>query len=286
MELLWTILKIAAAIYVAAAVLLYLFQDKLIYPAPRGGEREPRNAGLDDAELLTIRGTGAAENCNLHGYLLFPRGVERRGLATILLFHGNGENVTFDAGWLESLRAEGFAAACVDYPGYGLSDGKPSEDSLIASGFDALAALRARPELDPSKIVLLGSSIGTGVAVAVAARESVAGLILQSPFDSLANVAMRHYPIFPRFLLKTDFNSLARIGNVHAPILILHGDADRVVPIQHGRALHAAAPNARPLQVVEGAGHNDVPFVAKEQYFAWIRAFVRDVTGGGRAVPR
>lgn len=269
-----TLLKIAVGIYILAAILLFFFQNYLIFPAPRGGTRDPKDAGISEAEILEIE-TKAGK---LHGYLLFPKAVPRRELPAILLFHGNGENVTFDAGWLDALRNLNIAVAAVDYPGYGLSEGSPTEESLVESGVAALAALRARSEIDKNKIVLLGSSIGTGVAVAVAAREKTAGVILQSPFDSLANVAMAHYPIFPRFLLRTTFDSLSRIVNVTSPILILHGDRDSIIPIAHGRALAAAGKTVRAFQTVDGAGHNNLMAVASARYFTWVREFVREVT--------
>ncbi|MBI3817650.1 MAG: alpha/beta hydrolase [Planctomycetes bacterium] len=279
---LWKLLKIAAVVYIGAAALLFIFQGRLIFPAQRGGARDPRDAGLASAEVLEVHSHGAA----LHGYILYSKPPGDPPGPALLFFHGNAENVTMDAGWLGELRKLGLVVAEVDYPGYGLSEGSPDEGSLIDSGIAALAALRANPAVDAHGIVLLGSSLGSGVAVAVAARENVAGVILQSPFDSLVNVAMLHYPIFPRFLVRTPFDSRARIAGVQAPMLFMHGDRDSIVPLANGRALAAAARNVREFHVVNGAGHNDLVSVAGERYFAWIREFVREVTASAPAVPR
>ncbi|HKE00443.1 MAG TPA: alpha/beta hydrolase, partial [Planctomycetota bacterium] len=255
-------LAIVAAIYAATALLVFVFQDHLVYPAPRGGIRHPREAGLADAEPFEVRSGGLA----LHGWILMPPrepadasgDARRESRPALLVFHGNGENVTLDAEWLDGLRREGLAVAAIDYRGYGLSEGAPSESGLIEDGFAALAALRARPEVDANKIVLLGSSLGTGVAVAVASREPVAGVVLQSAFASLRAIAKRQFPWLPSLLLRSPFDSLARIGAVRAPILFLHGTNDTLIPIADGRALAAAAPNVSEFVAVEGAGHNDL----------------------------
>jgi fermentation-respiration switch protein FrsA (DUF1100 family) len=275
LQVLLRVALILAACYLALAALLFLVQDKLIYPAPRGGARDPRDAGLEGGEALEVV---TSDGVRLHGWFLWASPSRARGAPTLLVFHGNGENLTNDAPWHDLLRLLGCNVAAIDYRGYGLSEGSPSEAGLIEDGFAALRAVRARPDVDPAKIVLLGSSIGSGVAVAVAAREEVAGVILQSPFDSLRTVALRHYPIFPGFLVRSPFESRSRIGGVRAPVLVLHGDRDTIVPIESGRALYAAAPRGMGFHVVEGAGHNDLETVAGASYGLWIREFLAAIS--------
>jgi uncharacterized protein len=271
LSILWRTLAVVGGLYVAFVGILYFLQDRLIYPAPRGGVRDPREAGLDGAEILELRST---DGTRLHAWILWASARRERGLPTLLVFHGNGDNLTLDAPWLDLLRVSGCNVAAVDYRGYGLSEGSPSEAGLIEDGLAALRAVRGHDGVDPDRIVLLGSSIGSGVAVAVAAREPVAGVILQSPFDSLRRVALRHYPFVPGFLVKSPFDSLARIPSVSAPILVLHGDRDTIVPIESGRALYAAVRDGRGFQIVEGADHNDLLAVAADRYVRWIREFV------------
>lgn len=267
----WTALALrllvfGAVLYSGLVLVLYLLQDKLIYPAPRGGARAPKDAGLEDGEPIALT---AQDGTKLHGWILLPPnrapGVR---VPAFLLFHGNGENVNYDAAWLDLLRQLGAAAVAVDYRGYGLSEGAPSEPALIADALLAYDALAARPDIDPKRIVLLGSSLGSGVATAVAAERTPAALVIQSGFDSLRAVASRHFPYVPSALVRSSFDSASRIGRVRCPVLFFHGDRDNVVPIEHGRALHAKTPNAVAFEVIEGAGHNDVIATAGPRYGA------------------
>ncbi len=262
---------VVAAVWAALTALLFFAQDLLIYPAPRGGVRDPADAGVVDAETFDVT---SEDGTALHGWILFPPGPRDRRATALLVFHGNGENVTRDAAWLDLLRRLGLVVAAIDYRGYGLSSGKPSEAGLLADGRAAFDALRRRPEVDPDRILLLGSSLGSGVAIGVAEERPVAGVILQSPFDSLRRVAKRHYPIFPMSLVRSPFDSLGRIARVHCLVLFLHGSLDRIVPIEHGRALHARTPKPFAFHEVEGAGHNDLVSTAGPRYGQWIREFV------------
>jgi hypothetical protein len=137
--------------------------------------------------------------------------------------------------------------------------------------------LREAGRVNLDRIVLLGSSIGSGVAVAVASRERVAGIVLQSPFDSLRAVARRSFPFFPGFLVRSPFDSLARIRSVSCPVLVAHGDRDGIIPITHGERLYDAVINKAGFLRIEGAGHNDVIAVGGDAYLEGIRAFVRAV---------
>lgn len=266
------ILAVAGGAYALGVAALFLLQDRLIYPAPRGGAREPRDAGIADAERFDVT---ASDGVRLHGWILFPRG-ERRALPALLTFHGNAENVTLDADLLDALRREGLLVAAIDYRGYGLSEGSPSEKGLIDDGLSALRALRARPEVDPRRIVLHGRSLGSAVAVAVAAESPVAGVVIESGFDSLRRVAARSLPLVPSILVRSPFDSAARIGRVRCPILFLHGDADALVPIASGRALAACAPGTPTFHAVAGAGHNDLIPLCSD-YDRRIAEFVRGV---------
>jgi fermentation-respiration switch protein FrsA (DUF1100 family) len=233
-----------------------------------GGERLDVDSG----------GAPGVPAVKLHGWFLRAPARDPGEAPTIVVFHGNGENVTLDAGWLEWLRTLDVNVAAVDYRGYGLSGGSPSEPGLIEDGLATLRALRERGRVKVDKVILLGSSIGCGVAIAVAAKERVAGLVLQSPFDSLRAVARRSFPIFPGFLVRSPFDSLARIASVECPVFVAHGDRDTIIPIAHGERLYEAIPRKAGFLRVAGAGHNDVIAVGGDAYLERIRAFVRDVT--------
>jgi fermentation-respiration switch protein FrsA (DUF1100 family) len=146
----------------------------------------------------------------------------------------------------------------LQYRGYGGNPGIPTEIGLYADGAAALDFLAAEG-IPPNRLVLYGESLGSGVAVTLAAQREVAGLVLEAPFTSVAEVAQHHYSFMPASALVRDrFDSLAKIGGVRAPILILHGEQDRVVPIRFGRALFDAAPQPKEFWLSQEAGHGNL----------------------------
>jgi hypothetical protein len=145
-----------------------------------------------------------------------------------------------------------------EYRGYGGNPGTPTERGLVADGAAALDFLDGEG-IAANRLVIYGESLGSGVAVLLAAQREVAGLILEAPFTSVADVAQHHYSFMPASALVRDrFDSLARIGQVRAPILVLHGERDRVVPLRFGRALFDAAPEPKELWLAREAGHEDL----------------------------
>jgi uncharacterized protein len=146
----------------------------------------------------------------------------------------------------------------LEYRGYGGNPGTPTEDGLSADGAAAVDFL-GREGILPNRLVLYGESLGSGVAVTLAAQRDIAGLILEAPFTNVAEVAQHHYSFVPASVLVADrFDSLAKIGGVKAPILVLHGERDRVVPIRFGRALFDAAPEPKEFWFSRDAGHENL----------------------------
>lgn len=232
----------------------------------------PKDAGLDYAEARF----GAAGR--LHGWFLPGRGPE-----TILWLHGNAGNISHRLPWLALFRRNLAAHILIfDYAGYGLSRGAPSEASTYRDARDALAYLRTRRDVDPDRIVYLGKSLGGAVAVQLASEAPPYGLVVQSSFTSVPELARWHYPLLPAaWLLRTRYASIEKIGRVRAPALFVHGAADDVVPLEHTRRLYAAANEPKALLVVEGAGHNDLIEAASARYFETLRDFL--ATGAGAA---
>jgi hypothetical protein len=145
-----------------------------------------------------------------------------------------------------------------EYRGYGGNAGTPSESGLVADGAAALDFLDGEG-IAPNRLVIYGESLGSGVAVFLAAQREVASLILEAPFTSVAEVAQHHYSFIPASaLLRDRFDSRAKIGNVRVPILVLHGERDRVVPLRYGRALFDVAPDPKELWLSREAGHEDL----------------------------
>jgi hypothetical protein len=240
-----------------ASVLLLLWagQRRLLY-LPSGSVPSPAQAGVPSAEVLTVR---TADGLSLAAWFV-PAASAR---ATVIIFNGNAGNRSFRAGIAARLIDAGCNVCLFDYRGYGGNGGSPSESGLLADGRAVRAAVAGRPDVDPGRIVYLGESLGTGVAVALALETAPLALILRSPFTSIADVAAHHYWFLPvRRLLWDRFDSRARIGYVRCPIAIVAGEQDRVVPIALSWRLFEAAPEPKTFVTVPGADHNDAVLAA------------------------
>jgi fermentation-respiration switch protein FrsA (DUF1100 family) len=179
----------------------------------------------------------------------------REGQPLFIYLHGNAANLSARNTRLMGMASQGWGFLAVSWRGYGGSTGSPTEEGLIA---DADAAYTKALELGvaPQRIFLLGESLGTGVAIALAGKREVAGLALEAPYSSTADVARSIYWYVPVGLLMRDqFLSDARVKSVRAPILIMHGEDDRVVPIRFGEKLFAAANEPKEFLRVPGGGH-------------------------------
>lgn len=237
-----TVLALALGLYVLLAAGLFLAQRSLIYPAPRGPGSAP--AGFERVAYPT------ADGLMLHaGYR-----PAKAGKPTILYFHGNG------ADWQSSVVAtgrmapRGYGVLAAEYRGYRGNPGLPGEHGLYEDGRAAIAFLKTRG-IAPGDIVLVGNSLGTGVAVQMAGEMRPRALILISPFASLSRLVAEKFRWLPTgILLRDRFENLEKIAAVEAPILILHGAADTLIPAAHARALAEAQPRAE-LAVFPGFGH-------------------------------
>jgi alpha-beta hydrolase superfamily lysophospholipase len=180
------------------------------------------------------------------------------GAPTIVHFHGNGETIRNNIGLAAELARRGLGVLLVEYRGYGLSSGRtPSEEGLYMDAEAALDAL-ASDGVSPSRTVLWGTSLGSGVAAEMAARGRGAALILVTPFTSIRAVATRIAPLLPASLYMGDhYDTLSKASAIRVPTLIIHGDRDELVPYSMGQALSAAIPGAL-LITIEGGRHNDL----------------------------
>lgn len=176
----------------------------------------------------------------------------------VLHCHGNAGNVTDRIPHARLLAAAGFDVLLFDYSGYGRSRGRPGEHETYADARAAREALLARERVDPARVLYLGESLGAAVALDLALAHPPAGLILQSPFMGIREIARFHYPYVPRALVPDAYPSLRRITGLRAPLLILHGARDTIVPLLHGEELFHAAPEPKRLEVFPNAGHNDM----------------------------
>ena len=225
----------------------------------------------------------AADGVSLHGWF-----IPGRTGVTWLWFHGNAGNISNRLDNLALLHDRlGVNIFIFDYRGYGRSEGRASEKGIYMDAVAALSHLRTRDDIDHSKIVLFGRSLGSAVAVEVAAGRETYAVILESPFTSTRAMARRLIPLLPvGLLITTRLDSLAKIDKVRAPLLVLHGDADQTVPIELGRELFDAANEPKRFHVIEGADHNDTYLVGGDGYFEALRRFIDDLSGGGLATDR
>lgn len=233
---------------------LWAFQDRLIYFPDKVPPPPPAALGLHDVRAMQLR---TADGVALLAWHLPPA---RPDAPVLLYLHGNGGSLLHRAARLMRFRELGWGVLLVQWRGYGGNPGSPNEAGLAE---DARAGLRALQEagVPASRIVPWGESLGTAPALQLAAEqpEAVGALVLESPFTSMLDLARLHYPLLPSGLLLRDrFDSLSRIGTVRAPMLILQGGADTLVPPEMGRRLAAAA--TAPVEIWEapGVGHNDL----------------------------
>lgn len=244
------LLGFAVVAYAALVGGLYLFQRQLLYFPDRA---RPELLGLEKLGVREVMLTTEDGLSLLSWYL-----PARPGRPVIAYFHGNGGHIGYRVERLLRFAREGYGMLMAEYRGYGGNPGAPSETGFYADGRAALAFLD-REGVAPSRLVLYGESLGSGVAVALAVQHEVGALILEAPPTSVAEVAQCHFPYVPASRMVIDrFDSVSRIAGVRAPILVLHGESDRVVPIRFGRALLDAAPDPKEGWFAPEAGHEDL----------------------------
>lgn len=237
---------ILLVLFTAAIGLLYATQDRLIFPAPAIVEQPPVITDLTPVVIETPDGEKLAA---------FEHRAEA-SQATVLVFHGNGDAAMLQRTKARALVDAGMGVLLVEYRGYPGSTGNPTEAGLAT---DALASYDFVRSTTNGPIGLYAHSIGTGVAVKLATQRTVSAVVLESPFDSLLAIARLRFNWLPLdWLLKHPFRSDLHIADITAPILIMHGVLDRVIPIEHGRQLHALAPSGTEFIAIEDAGHNDL----------------------------
>jgi len=241
---------IVLAIYVGIAGLLYVFQRNLQYfpDTERPSRQSVGAASMEEVDFATE-----------DGLRLFAwYGAAEEGRPTIVFFHGNAGHLGGRAYKARRFLERGIGVLLVEYRGYGGNPGTPDEQGLYADGRAALEWL-AQKGIGSENTVLYGESLGSGVAVQMAYEKRGGALVLETPFTSLPDVGQHHYFWLPvRWLVRDRFDSKKKIGQIAIPILVLHGTADKTVPIKFGKALFELANQPKTLKVFEGGEHNDL----------------------------
>jgi hypothetical protein len=242
----------------------------LIYMPSRELYGNPADLGLPYRDVWFR----AEDGISLHGWF-----VPGRSPITLLWFHGNAGNVSHRLDNIREInRRLGIGVFIFDYRGYGRSEGTPTELGLYRDARAAREALLKEPGVDAARLVYFGRSLGAAVAVELALAERPAGLILETPFRSVQTMANRTLP-GSGFLMKTRFDSLSKIGRISAPLLILHGDADEVVPYAEGRRLFEAAREPKAFYTIPRARHNDTYLVGGDAYWLQWERFLASLPG-------
>jgi fermentation-respiration switch protein FrsA (DUF1100 family) len=244
-----TLLGLALLIYVGLVLLLYVTQRSLQY-LPERMRTAPAAAGLPQAEEVMLDTADGERVIAWHA-------PPRDGKPVVLYFHGNGASLRWRTERFRSLIADGTGLLALSYRGYGGSSGSPTEKGLIADGTAAydFAAERYTPE----RLALWGESLGSGVAVAIAAEKPVGRVVLESPFSSAADVGAAHYWYVPvRLLMKDQFRSDLLAARITAPVLVMHGDRDQVVPFELGQRLYELIQAPKQFVRFPGLGHNEL----------------------------
>ena len=245
--------RLVSTVLVAAAawlVLVYLLQRSVLFPARTAAGVAPPIARVGGEQVWLELPGGRVEAWFL------PSRAPGGGPRPVLIFaHGNGELID---DWLyefEDLRAAGLAILLVEYPGYGRSEGRPTEASVVEAMIAGYDWVVSRPGVDPDRIVAHGRSVGGGAACGLARKRRVAALVLESTFTSVRRMARRQ--AVPGFIIRDPFDNLTVLRSWTGPVLLLHGERDAIVPPSHAEELHRAAAGSE-LHLLP-CGHNDCP---------------------------
>ena len=266
--LIYSVLAIGLmAVVSVAAVRTGVIESYFIYFPDRDVQADPSQFGLAYEEVTFV----ASDGVELHGWF-----VPGRSSLTLLWFHGNAGNISHRLDNLKLLRNNlEVSVFLFDYRGYGHSQGKPSEQGTYLDAEAALAYLGSRGDGSLEHIIYFGRSLGAAVAVEMGIRHPPYALILESAYTSVPHMARRTYPFLPIWpFLGTRYDSLAKMDKVNAPVLILHGDDDNIVPIEEGKRLFDAAKEPKQFYIIHGAGHNDTYQVGGQAYFNTLRLFL------------
>lgn len=270
-----SVLSLILALAIVAVVIslgnwIGAFVDRLVFHPLRGADRTPLERGLEAEDVYLDTEDGV----RIHAYWLPARGTDR----AFLFLHGNAGNASQRLHNAARLGRLGAHVLLVDYRGYGLSEGRPTETGLYADSQAALDHLTRDRGIPDERIIVFGRSLGSAVAVELARERPLGGVILESAFTNIEDVARSAVGWPLSSFARGRFDSRSKIAAVVAPLLFFHGDADEIVPYALGQNLYHAAPEPKAFETLHGANHNDTVEVGGEAYFRRIGAFLDSVT--------
>jgi fermentation-respiration switch protein FrsA (DUF1100 family) len=244
------IITLALLVYASMCAYLYFNQRNIIYH-PQTRIKEPATYELKDVKTITLR---TSDNIIVEAWYKRPK----KDQLVMVYLHGNTGNISDRSAKLKIFLKKDIGMIAVSYPGYGHSEGKPSEEGLYNAARASIKYLIDNEDVKLENIYIYGESLGTGVAVQMATEFKVRALVLEAAYTSMIDLAAKKYPYMPvKLLLKDKFESIKKIGNVHMPLLMFHGYKDDVVPIEEAQELLEASNIPNSSYYFESVGHSD-----------------------------
>jgi hypothetical protein len=282
----WRLARMSMMFCAGLVIVVTMFEDRFIYYPVKypEGEWDVSNPPAREGQIVPV-----IEDCyfitgdglKLHGWYCIPQKKSGHELTPVsaemvlLWFHGNAGNITDRYDMIRTLMQVPMKILIIDYRGYGKSEGSPTERGLYADARAAWDYLSTERGVRTENIIILGKSLGGGPAIDLATKVQPAGLIVQSSFTSIPDMAGSVIPLFPGMLLRTKMDSINKVGWVSCPKLFIHSPADELVPFEMGRRLYDAAAEPKRFYEVPGAPHNSTWMVGGKAYLEEIRSFVK-----------
>jgi fermentation-respiration switch protein FrsA (DUF1100 family) len=260
-------------VLVSILAIAWTQQRRLIY-FPFGDVASPETLGLEGVSAVSFP---TSDGVRLNGWFVSSTETPQ---FTVIVFSGNAGNRSYRAPLAAGFARANFAVLLFDYRGFGGNPGSPSESGLRIDARAAREYVIARPNVDRERLVYFGESLGSAVATELALEHPPAALVLRSPFTSLTDIGRVHYPqLLVDWLLRDRYATIDRIARVTAPLLLIAGDQDRIVPIDQTRRLYEAARHPKSMLIIKGADHNDESLVAGQDMIDGVVEFLRNVRG-------
>lgn len=246
----WFTVEVMLVAYVVICCAIFIFQRHLMYHPVRTIDA-PAAYNLTTVQDVVIDNDGIKRQIWIH--------PARPGFPTVVYFHGNAVHLGDRAFKFVGFVEAGLGLVAISYGGFGKSDGRPSEKNIYNDARIAIAYARDTLHVPQEKLIYFGESLGTGVAVQMATEQAPALLVLEAAYTSVETRSAELYPFVlgVRRLVRDKYDSLSKIKNVHAPLLMLHGELDPVIPLVHGKTLFAAANEPKQMVVYPGVHHFD-----------------------------
>jgi len=273
LALLKSVVRITLGVLVGATLFLVFSEKRLIYYPATEVDVTPKALGLPFEEVAIDVEPGV----KIHGW--FIKAAKEPSVATVLFSHGNAGNIADRLDRVLRWRELGADFLLYDYRGYGKSTGSPDEEGTYRDGRAAYDYLVRDRHIDPARLILMGESLGCAVSIQLAIERKAAGLAIEAPFASIAQMANAIYPFLPLgSFIRTRYENVKKVPQLKMPLLVVQGTKDEVIPVAQGKMVFDAAPQPKQYLAIEGAHHNDVYVVGGPGYRRVLLEFISRAT--------